>query len=159
MKRIGIVLTIIFSMLFYSKAVISAEIEIDKKEHTTQAFGLSFTFGEQLTCSIEDNNRSIVFHFPNNTPAGLIGVTLGHPLTYEEFKQGINEDETYHPDKFQIFKKGSDLIAHAVATGVHDPFEIYTFCFLNRGILVHYIGPPQNYHLFKSTMDSILFDN
>lgn len=131
----------------------SADHDIDTEQYQSiTSFGISILYPRDMTYSLKDEYRSIILHFPNHEPLGILGISKGEPMSLSEFQARMKKNILHVVKRIRTFKVKSQLIALAESESAEDNNISYTYCILTTGLYINYVGPPENYKYFRSVV-------
>lgn len=137
------------------KSIINSYIFRATHDNPVDQFGLRITYNERMIYTIDKD--SITFHYPNQYPIGIVYIMKSGPISYKRLVEIRKEDSDFILNSITILQEKPNLIAHSTSNNTTNNTTKISYALLEDGIYITYIGPPENYHLFESTLKSATF--
>lgn len=118
-------------------------------------YGMRVEYGGGLECRERKDKGDVLFHFPGDSPLGMLGVTKLKAMTSDAFEGAMRKNSKYQVVDAEDVRMGDVVFCHVYSLGIESPFISDAFCIKKDGVFLNYIGPPENYHHFKHVIESV----
>lgn len=118
--------------------------------------GMEIAYDKGMEFTPKETPAGITFYFRDRFPIGILSITKGTPLPYEHYSEAIRKEEGFTVKECSLIHISNKAAAFSLSESVTTNNIIESRFFLDDGVVIDYIGPPENRRRFEATLQSAI---